>query len=198
MGLFDVFRKKVKKAETSEKKEKRVKSAKSVQVSVQKKRKQHTASAEKEKTLEAKTVITPDFGTVSSSISHHETTHKKLDNVDKKLDELLEIKQLYNDMLDWLVELARQSKTQRSGERVDVSAMVSDKSGVMSILSPRLRQIYDLVEERGEVIAEDVSESVGLSLNRSSELLNALHRANYVEKNRMGRKVYYRKQTGAD
>lgn len=128
--------------------------------------------------------------------THHDD---KLESIDKKLDDLLEIKKLYEDMLDWMVELAKKQKniasepvaTSRdpSTRHVDESTDGSDRS----ILSPRLRQVLDVLSERGgEGLAKDVSVKTGLSVNRCSEMLSALHRANYVEKSHVGREVYYK------
>ena len=116
-------------------------------------------------------------------------SEEKLDQMDHKLDELLEIKKLYEDMLDWMVELAKES---RSRTNRDVSATSHDTSTDVSILSPRLKQTLDVVKEKGEILADDAAKITGLSLNRCSEILNALYRANYVEKHRVGREVYYR------
>jgi len=114
---------------------------------------------------------------------------EKLDHMDHKLDELLEIKKLYEDMLDWMVELAKESRNRTSR---DVSATPRDTSTDASILSPRLKQVLDVVKDKGEILAETAAQTTGLSLNRCSEILNALYRANYVEKHRIGREVYYR------
>ena len=118
---------------------------------------------------------------------------EKLDQINGKIDELLEIKKLYEDMLDWMVELAKNS---RSGTRRELSMTPRDSSVDTSILSPRLRQVLDLVKERGEILAEEAVTSTGLSTNRCSEILNTLYRANYVEKHRIGREVYYRFNQG--
>ena len=114
---------------------------------------------------------------------------EKLDQINTKIDELLEIKKLYEDMLDWMVELAKHSRSRTSRESSGTSR---DTSVDSSILSPRLRQVLDLVKERGEILADDAVTSTGLSTNRCSEILNTLYRANYVEKHRVGREVYYR------
>ena len=118
---------------------------------------------------------------------------EKLDNMDRKLDELLEIKKLYEDMLDWMVELAKESRSRTSR---DASTIHRDSSTDSSILSPRLKQVLDVVKEKGEILADDGATITGLSLNRCSEILNALYRANYVEKHRVGREVYYRYNPG--
>jgi uncharacterized membrane protein len=120
-------------------------------------------------------------------------SEEKLDAMDRKLDELLEIKKLYEDMLDWMVELAKESRSRTSR---DTSTIAREQSTDSSILSPRLKQVLDVVKERGEVLAEDCAGITGLSLNRCSEILNALYRANYVEKHRVGREVYYRYNQG--
>ena len=120
-------------------------------------------------------------------------SEEKLDKMDRKLDELLEIKKLYEDMLDWMVELAKESRSRTSR---DTSAIHRDVSTDSSILSPRLKQVLDVVKEKGEILAEDGATITGLSLNRCSEILNALYRANYVEKHRIGREVYYRFNPG--
>lgn len=114
---------------------------------------------------------------------------EKLDNMDRKLDELLEIKKLYEDMLDWMVELAKESRSRTSR---DTSPTPRDTSTDASILSPRLKQVLDVVRDKGEILADDAVSITGLSLNRCSEILNVLYRANYVEKHRIGREVYYR------
>jgi len=92
-------------------------------------------------------------------------------------------------MLDWMVELAKESRNRTSR---DVSATPRDTSTDASILSPRLKQVLDVVKDKGEILAEAAAQTTGLSLNRCSEILNALYRANYVEKHRIGREVYYR------
>jgi DNA-binding transcriptional ArsR family regulator len=118
---------------------------------------------------------------------------EKLDQMDHKLDELLEIKKLYEDMLDWMVELAKESRNRTNR---DMSSTAHDTSIDQSILSPRLKQVLDVVKARGEILAEDAVQSTGLSLNRCSEILNALYRANFIEKHRVGREVYYRVNAG--
>lgn len=120
-------------------------------------------------------------------------SEEKLDSMDHKLDELLEIKKLYEDMLDWMVELAKESRSRMSR---DTSAIRRDASTDSSILSPRLKQVLDVVKDKGEILADDGATITGLSLNRCSEILNALYRANYVEKHRVGREVYYRYNPG--
>lgn len=120
-------------------------------------------------------------------------SEEKLDQINTKIDELLEIKKLYEDMLDWMVELAKNSRAQT---RREPSTTPRDSSVDTSILSPRLRQVLDLVKERGEILADEAVTSTGLSTNRCSEILNTLYRANYVEKHRVGREVYYRFNTG--
>lgn len=191
MGLFDVF------------KRKRV--GKTVQVAEEKAKPQRAEHAQRQKMVQIESERTEKPYATGSRVE------AKLDKMDTKLDELLEIKQLYNDMLDWLVELAK--KSNQSNYRTD-SSISRDTStnraldstippslpvfeggfanAGMPILSPRLQQVLDAVKEKGEVLAEDVSTSVGLSLNRCSEILNALYRANYIEKHRAGRKVFYR------
>lgn len=121
---------------------------------------------------------------------HDET----LSRMEGKIDELLEIKKLYEDMLDWVVELAKNRRVETSRES---SRETVDSSTDGSILSPRLRQVLDAIRERGEANADTVSDTVGLSANRCSEILNALYRANYLEKNRAGREVYYRLNPGS-
>ena len=121
-------------------------------------------------------------------------SEEKLDSMDHKLDELLEIKKLYEDMLDWMVELAKESRSRMSR---DTSTIHRDASTDSSILSPRLKQVLDVVKDKGEILADDSATITGLSLNRCSEILNALYRANYVEKHRVGREVYYRYNPGS-
>lgn len=105
--------------------------------------------------------------------------------MNKKIDELLEIKGLYEDMLDWMVKISKKEDVE--GDR-DVSREVSKESN----LSPRLRQVIEIVRDKGELGASDLSEELDLSQNRCSELLNTLFKANYLSKKRVGRKVYYR------
>ena len=120
-------------------------------------------------------------------------SEETLDQMDHKLDELLEIKKLYEDMLDWMVELAKESRSRTSR---DASTTPRDTSTDSSILSPRLKQVLDVVKGKGEILAEDAVQTTGLSVNRCSEILNALYRANYVEKHRIGREVYYKYNPG--
>ncbi len=108
--------------------------------------------------------------------------------MNKKIDELLEIKELYEDMLDWMVEISKNEDL----EGRDESRQVSTKSRKVSNLSPRLRQILEIVGEKGELDSSELSEELGLSRNRCSELLNTLFKANYLSKKRVGRKVFYR------
>jgi transcription initiation factor IIE alpha subunit len=96
-------------------------------------------------------------------------------------------------MLDWMVELAKESRSRMSR---DTSTIHRDASTDSSILSPRLKQVLDAVKDKGEILADDGATITGLSLNRCSEILNALYRANYVEKHRVGREVYYRYNPG--
>lgn len=169
MGLFDRFR--------------RIKKAK--------KRRTETKVIKKKKIVEKPKEIL-DLDAVFES-KPEPKMHKKLDLMDQKLDDLLEIKNLYEDMLDWIVQLAKSQRESKS--RLDTSTS-RDKIEDSSILSPRLQQILDIIKERGETLATEVSSDVGLSKNRCSELLNALYRANYVEKKRVGREVYYRFNPG--
>jgi len=108
--------------------------------------------------------------------------------MNKKLEELLEIKELYEDMLDWMVEISKKEDL----EGRDESRQVSTKSRKVSNLSPRLRQILEIVGEKGELNSSKLSEELDLSRNRCSELLNTLFKANYLSKKRVGRKVFYR------
>jgi len=108
--------------------------------------------------------------------------------MNKKLDELLEIKELYEDMLDWMVEISKKEDL----EGRDESRQVSTKSRKVSNLSPRLRQILEIVGEKGELNSSELSEELDLSRNRCSELLNTLFKADYLSKKRVGRKVFYR------
>ncbi|MFW5895468.1 MAG: winged helix-turn-helix transcriptional regulator [archaeon] len=108
--------------------------------------------------------------------------------MNKKLEELLEIKGLYEDMLDWMVEISK--KEEKKGR--EESRQVPTESRKVSNLSPRLRQILEIVGEKGELESSELSEELGLSRNRCSELLNTLFKANYLNKKRVGRKVYYR------
>lgn len=109
--------------------------------------------------------------------------------MNKKLEELLEIKELYHDMLDWMVEMNRKEEGETSRNQ---SKTVPTQSKKLSNLSPRLRQVVEIVDEKGEIGSSDLSEEIDLSRNRCSELLNALFEADYLSKNRAGRKVYYR------
>lgn len=109
--------------------------------------------------------------------------------MNKKLNDLLEIKELYKDMLDWMVELNRNKENLKNR---DSSRDVSIESSIESSLSPRLRQVVEIVEEKGELGASELSSEIGLSHNRCSELLNALYKSKHLSKNRVGRKVYYR------
>lgn len=112
--------------------------------------------------------------------------------MNKKLDELMEIKDLYDDMLDWMVKLSKKGDAEKTREE-------SRGTSKESSLSPRLRQVLEIVREKGEVNASDVSKELGLSKNRCSELLNALFKGDYLSKNRVGRKVYYRvNSTGSE
>lgn len=108
--------------------------------------------------------------------------------MNKKIDELLEIKELYEDMLDWMVEISKKDNEKSREE----SRSVSTKGREVSKLSPRLRQVVEIVKEKGELDSSDLSEEIDLSRNRCSELLNTLFKANYLSKERAGRKVYYR------
>lgn len=114
--------------------------------------------------------------------------------MNKKIDELLEIKELYNDMLDWMVEISK--KEEIEGDR-NQSRDVSKESSKESNLSPRLRQVLEIVREKGELNASKLSEELDLSKNRCSELLNSLFKANYLSKKRVGRKVYYRAKSNS-
>ncbi len=105
--------------------------------------------------------------------------------MNKKIDELLEIKELYEDMLDWMVEISKK-------EDVESTRDVSRETSKESKLSPRLRQVIEITQEKGELNASDLSEELDLSQNRCSELLNTLFKANHLSKKRVGRKVYYR------
>jgi DNA-binding transcriptional ArsR family regulator len=145
------------------------------------------AMAQKEKIIEKKEEK-------PVQISHYSLrAEEKLDQMDHKLDELLEIKKLYEDMLDWMVELAKESRSRTSR---DTSSINRDSSTDSSILSPRLKQVLDVVKLKGEILADDAAAATGLSLNRCSEILNALYRANFIEKHRVGRGVYYRINAG--
>lgn len=108
--------------------------------------------------------------------------------MNKKLEELLEIKELYEDMLDWMVEISKKDGKRDQKE----SRHMSTESREVSNLSPRLRQILEIVGEKGELESSELSEELVLSRNRCSELLNTLFKANYLNKKRVGRKVYYR------
>lgn len=156
-----------------------------------KKQRTETKVVKKKKTVKKPKEVL-DLDTVFES-RVQPTVHKKLDSMDQKLDDILEIRHLYEDMLDWLVQLAKNQR--ESKNRLDTSTS-RDEDEKGSILSPRLQQILEVVRERGEVVAVEVSDSVGLSKNRCSELLNALYRANFVEKKRAGREIYYRFNPG--
>ena len=165
MGLFDRF--------------KRIKKAK--------KQRTETKVVKKKKTVKKPKEVL-DLDAVFET-KPQPNVHKKLDTMDQKLDDILEIKHLYQDMLDWIVQLAKNQRESKS--RFDTS-ISRDKDEKGSVLSPRLQQILEVVKEKGEVLALDVSDDIGLSKNRCSELLNALYRANFVEKKRAGREIYYR------
>ncbi len=113
---------------------------------------------------------------------------KDLSEIHRKLDELLEIKELYKDMLDWMVQMSEKRLGKDSGNIPNVP----EGSVEPSAFSPRVTQLLDAVKQRGELSAPQASEATGLSSNRCTELLNLLHRTNHVEKVRVGHEVFYR------
>lgn len=117
---------------------------------------------------------------------------KEFELILKKLDELLEIKELYKDMYDLLIQMSK-----RIGKDSEYSGIFgkdseySDTKPNLSELSPRLKQIIEYIKINGKASAQEVSEYTGLSHNRCSELLNLLYKIGYLEKIRIGHIVYF-------
>lgn len=126
----------------------------------------------------------PTFGEFREIIKEDVRDLKDLSEIHKKLDELLEIKELYRDMLDWML----QTPEKRVGKESGNFPNIPECSG----FSPRLNQLIETLKQRGELSSLQASEVTGLSHNRCSELLNLLYKANYVDKVRVGHEVFYR------
>ena len=118
---------------------------------------------------------------------------KEFEMILEKLDELLEIKELYKDMYDLLIRMSeRIGKESEYSRTFGKDSEYSDTKPNLPELSPRLEQIVEYIKINGKASAQEISEYTGLSHNRCSELLNLLYKTGYLEKTRVGHTVYFR------
>jgi predicted HTH transcriptional regulator len=119
--------------------------------------------------------------------------NKELELILEKLDELLELKELYKDMYDLLIKLSERIGKDSEYSRIfGKDSETSDTKPNLPELSPRLNQIIEYIKINGKASAQEISEYTGLSHNRCSELLNLLFKIGYVDKLRVGHTVYFK------
>ncbi len=118
---------------------------------------------------------------------------KEFELILEKLDELLELKELYKDMYDLLIKLSERIGKDSEYSRIfGKDSETSDTKPNLPELSPRLNQIIEYIKINGKASAQEISEYTGLSHNRCSELLNLLFKIGYVDKVRVGHIVYFK------
>ena len=118
---------------------------------------------------------------------------KEFELILEKLDELLELKELYKDMYDFLIKLSERIGKDSEYSRIfGKDSETSDTKPNLPELSPRLNQIIEYIKINGKASAQEISEYTGLSHNRCSELLNLLFKIGYVDKLRIGHTVYFK------
>lgn len=113
-------------------------------------------------------------------VEERERTNKIVDDINAKLEKLDEILQMLKE------------------NKVELPVEVQAKLDEIPDLLPDVdMQIIEFVGSKGNVCAEDVQKKFHYKgKNAASARMNHLHRAGFLDKKQVGRKVYYMKKRG--